>query len=119
MQATLSEREVIQVAINREKESFALLACTAKFFCFDCGPTKSTLWATDMLDTSSKGIRCRAAQEIRSNSGIVTSSTEGTIQYEIENLGRNLIFVEWDSGLRLFVFPSEIEIIGGDLFLWQ
>lgn len=77
------------------------------------------LRATQMLDTSSKGIRCRAAQEIRSNSGIVTSSTGGTIQYEIENLGRNLIFVDWDNGLSMFVFPSEIEIIGGDLLLWQ
>ena len=77
------------------------------------------LRATQMLDTSSKGIRCRAAQEIRSNWGIVTSSTGGTIQYEIENLGRNLIFVDWDNGLSMFVFPSEIEIIGGDLLLWQ
>jgi len=62
-------------------------------------------------------MRCRAAQEIRSNRGIVTSSIGGTIQYEIENLGRNLIFVDWDNGLSLFVFPNEIEIIGGDLLL--
>lgn len=71
-----------------------------------------------MLDTSSKGMRCRATQEIRSNRGIVTSSTGGTIQYEIKNLGRHLINVHWDNGLRLNVFPNEIEIIDGD-FLWQ
>ena len=47
------------------------------------------------------------------------SSTGGTIQYEIENLGRNLIFVDWDNSLSLFVFPSEIEIIDRDLLLWQ
>jgi hypothetical protein len=71
-----------------------------------------------MLDTSSKGIRCRAAEEIRSKWGIVTSSTGATIQYEIESLGRNLVFVDWDNGLSVNVFPSEIEIIDGDL-LWQ
>ncbi len=71
-----------------------------------------------MIDLSSKGIRCRAAREIRTNWGMVTSSTGGTIQYEIENLGRYLILVDWDNGLSLNVSPSEIEIIDGDLS-WQ
>ena len=71
-----------------------------------------------MIDLSSEGIRCRAAREIRTNWGMVTSSTGGTIQYEIENLGRYLILVDWDNGLSLNVSPSEIEIIDGDLS-WQ
>jgi len=71
-----------------------------------------------MIDTSVEGIRCRAAQEIRNNWGIVRPSTEGTIQYEIENIGRYLIRVHWDSGLSLNVSPGEIEIIDRDL-LWQ
>ncbi len=68
-----------------------------------------------MIDLSSKGIRCRAAREIRTNWGMVTPSTGGTIQYEIENLGRYIILVDWDNGLSLNVSPSEIEIIDGDL----
>jgi len=68
-----------------------------------------------MIDLSSKGIRCRATREIRTDWGMVTSSTGGTIQYEIENLGRYLILVDWDNGLSLNVSPSEIEIIDGDL----
>jgi len=68
-----------------------------------------------MIDLSSKGIRCRAAREIQTNWGMVTSFTGGTIQYEIENLGRYLILVDWDNGLSLNVSPSEIEIIDGDL----
>jgi hypothetical protein len=68
-----------------------------------------------MIDLTSEGIRCRAAREIRTNWGMVTSSTGGTIQYEIENLGRYLILVDWDNGLSLNVSPSEIEIIDGDL----
>ncbi|MEK7335194.1 MAG: hypothetical protein AAB222_07730 [Candidatus Binatota bacterium] len=68
-----------------------------------------------MIDLSSKGIRCRAAREIRTNWGMVTTSTGGTIQYEIENVGRYLILVDWDNGLSLNVSPSEIEVIDGDL----
>jgi len=71
-----------------------------------------------MIDLSSKGIRCRATREIRTDWGMVTSSTGGTIQYEIENLGRYQILVDWDNGLSLNVSPSEIEIIDGDLS-WQ
>ena len=68
-----------------------------------------------MIDLSSKGIRCRATREIRTDWGMVTSSTGGTIQYEIENVGRYRILVDWDNGLSLNVSPSEIEVIDGDL----
>jgi hypothetical protein len=50
--------------------------------------------------------------------GLVSAFTEGTIQYEIQNLGRHLVNVHWDNGLRLNVFPNEIELIDGDP-LWQ
>jgi len=69
-----------------------------------------------MIDLSSKGIRCRATREIRTDWGMVTSSTGGTIQYEIENLGRYQILVDWDNGLSLNVSPSEIEIVDGAVF---
>ena len=71
-----------------------------------------------MIDLSSEGMKCRAVRNIQSYQGTVRASTEGTIQYEIENLGRHLINVHWDNGLRLNIFPNEIEIIDGD-FLWQ
>ena len=68
-----------------------------------------------MIDLSSEGMKCRAVRDIQSYQGTVRSSMKGTIQYEIENLGRHLINVHWDNGLRLNVFPNEIEIIDGDL----
>ena len=71
-----------------------------------------------MIDSSLEGMKCRAVRYIESYQGKVRVSAEGTIQYEIENLGRHLINVHWDNGLRLNVFPNEIEIIDGD-FLWQ
>ena len=70
---------------------------------------------TQMIDLSSKGLRCRAARELRTNWGRVASFTEGTIEYEIMNLGRKLILVEWDNGLSAYVYPNEIEIIDGGL----
>ena len=71
-----------------------------------------------MIDLSSEGMKCRAVRDIQSYQGTVSASMEGTIQYEIENLGRHIINVRWDNGLTLNVFPKEIEIIDGDLS-WQ
>jgi hypothetical protein len=71
-----------------------------------------------MIDLSSEGMKCRAVRDIQSYQGTVSASMEGTIQYEIENLGRHIINVRWVNGLSLNVFPNEIEIIDGDLS-WQ
>ena len=71
-----------------------------------------------MIDLSSEGMKCRAVRDIQSYQGTVSASMEGTIQYEIENLGRHIINVRWDNVLTLNVFPNEIEIIDGDLS-WQ
>ena len=63
------------------------------------------------MDANAKGMRCRAMREVRSHRGLIKRSTEGTIQHYIENLGRELISVQWDAGVVDYVFPSEIEII--------
>lgn len=64
-----------------------------------------------MIDVSLQGVKCRAVREIQSYQGRVSVSTEGTIQYEVDNLGRHLIHVRWNNGLSLNVFSSDIEII--------
>jgi hypothetical protein len=64
-----------------------------------------------MIDTTLTGIRCRARTVLRSHRGLVKRSTEGTIQHDIDNLGRRLISVVWDGGMTDYVFPSEIEIM--------
>jgi hypothetical protein len=64
-----------------------------------------------MDDTNLKGMRCRATRLVRSHRGLINRSTEGTIQHDIENIGRHLISVQWDGGVTDYVFPSEIEII--------
>lgn len=64
-----------------------------------------------MFDTGLKGSRCRAIQVVRSHRGTIERLAEGTIQHDIDNLGRHLISVRWDIGTTDYVFPSEIEII--------
>ena len=63
-----------------------------------------------MISLSQNGMRCRATKEIRTHEGLVRRFTEGTIQGVIDNLGRQLINVKWDSGITTYAFFSEIEI---------
>jgi hypothetical protein len=65
-----------------------------------------------MLDTSLTGTRCRATKEIRSHQGLVRRYSKGIIQYNMDNLGRHLISVQWDNGVIDYVYPLEIEILG-------
>lgn len=63
------------------------------------------------MDTALVAMKCRSTRDIRSHRGLIRRSTEGTIQHDIDNLGRRLISVQWDGGVTDYVFPSEIEII--------
>jgi hypothetical protein len=64
-----------------------------------------------MIHLSQNGMRCRAIKEIRTHDGLIRRFTEGTIQGVIDNLGRQLTNVEWDSGITTYVFFNEIENI--------
>ena len=75
-----------------------------------------------MINFSQDGMRCRATKEIRTHEGLIRRSTEGTIQGVIDNLGRQLINVKWDSGMTTYAFFNEIEITDGAQFsaaLWM
>jgi hypothetical protein len=76
------------------------------------GSNTSSEEASLMIDTKRKGIRCRAKKLIRDHGVTIEPDNQGTIVYEIEDLERRLILVEWDGGPSLYVFPSEIEITG-------
>jgi hypothetical protein len=66
-----------------------------------------------MINMSQNGMRCRATKEIRTHEGLIRRFTDGTIQGVIDNLGRQLIKVEWDSGITTYAFFNEIEITDG------
>jgi hypothetical protein len=61
-----------------------------------------------MLDHSRTGTRCRAMRFIRTVEGDLPKNSQGTIRYEMENLDRHLILVQWDCGFTVPVFPHEI-----------
>jgi hypothetical protein len=68
---------------------------------------------SQMINLNQNGMRCRTTKEIRTHEGLIRRFTEGTIQGVIDNLGRQLINVDWDSGITTYVFLNEIEIIDG------
>lgn len=57
------------------------------------------------------GLRCRASRPIAHPRGIVRRATEGTVRSTRENIGRQLITVDFDSGEKLVLFPHEIELV--------
>lgn len=54
--------------------------------------------------------RCHARRNIRSHQGLIQVECRGTIEGEIDNLGRRLIAVRWDTGVSMYVFPDEIAV---------
>ena len=74
--------------------------------------------STEMIDVSLRGVRCRAAQEILVLDGTIGAATEGTIVYELEGEGGQLVNVQWDNGTTSLVSSEEIEITDGGV-IWQ
>ena len=56
------------------------------------------------------GLYCRTIRYLTTRDGRLLQHSGGTIQYEIENLGRHLVFVRWENGMSTPVFREEIEI---------
>jgi hypothetical protein len=71
-----------------------------------------------MIDVSLRGFRCRAAQEILDLDGTIGAATEGTIVYELEGEGGQLVHVQWDNGTSSLVSSEEIEITDRAV-IWQ
>jgi len=64
-----------------------------------------------MMDRSRSGARCRTLRQVNTLKGILPRDTYGTLCYEMDNLGRRLVVVDWDNGLGVPVFPYEIEVM--------
>jgi hypothetical protein len=64
-----------------------------------------------MTDHTRAGMRCRTVRFVRTVEGDLRKDTQGTIRYEIDNLDRRLVLVEWDQGFTVPVFPHEIELL--------
>jgi len=64
-----------------------------------------------MIDRTHAGFRCYTRHPIRTVKGDLPRGSQGTVSYEMDNLDRHLIFVNWDKGMSVPVFPDEIELI--------
>ena len=63
-----------------------------------------------MIDRTHTGIRCSTRFPLRTVKGTLPRGSHGTVVYEMDNLGRHLILVDWDTGFSVPVFPDEIEL---------
>jgi hypothetical protein len=63
-----------------------------------------------MIDRSQSGARVHTLRFVRTVKGDLVRGAQGTIVYETDNLGRHLVFVEWDVGFAVPAFPDEIEM---------
>jgi hypothetical protein len=61
-----------------------------------------------MIDRTHVGLRCHTLHLLRTVKGDLPRGSEGTVAYEMDNLGRHLILVNWDKGFSVPVFPDEI-----------
>jgi hypothetical protein len=57
------------------------------------------------------GTRCRVIRQVHYPGGAVHRFTLGTIRYAMDNLGRELVMVDWDTGQATVVFPKDIELV--------
>ena len=64
-----------------------------------------------MVDRTYAGARCRTVRQLNTHNGLLARDTQGTIRYEMDNLDRHLVFVDWDNHLPVLVFAEEIEIL--------
>ncbi len=63
-----------------------------------------------MIDRSLAGTRCHTVRSVSHHGGIIPRQLGGTIRYRLENLGRFLLKVDFDSGDSLTVLADDIVV---------
>jgi len=63
-----------------------------------------------MMDRTLGGTRCRTIRTVTHHRGILPRKTTGTVRYSLENIGRTLVYVDFDAGPSLMVLPEDIMI---------
>lgn len=65
-----------------------------------------------MMDRSLDGKRCHTIRPILHHAGYLPRRLEGTIRYRVENLGRTLLRVDFDTGTSVMVLPDDVAVDG-------
>lgn len=64
------------------------------------------------MNQSRAGVRCRTLCNVITAKGLLPRDTQGILLYEeISALGRRVVMVEWDNGMRTTVPPHEIAVL--------
>jgi hypothetical protein len=66
-----------------------------------------------MIDHTHSSFRCHIRRPVQTVQENLPRDSQGTVIYEMDNLGRHLILVNWDNGILVPVFPNEVEFEGG------
>lgn len=64
-----------------------------------------------VIKRACSGNRCRITRHVQYPTGAIHRHTHGTIRYVMENIGRELVVVDWDIGRSTVVFPNDIELL--------
>ena len=64
-----------------------------------------------MVDRSRSGAACCTVHQLRTIEGILPRGSHGTILYEMDNVGRWLIFVDWNNGMLVPVFCDDSGVL--------
>jgi hypothetical protein len=67
-----------------------------------------------MIDRTQTGTRCYTVRFIRTVKGDLRRGSYGTVLHGMDNLGRRLVLVHWDTGITVPVFPDEIALESQD-----
>lgn len=63
-----------------------------------------------MMDRSLDGRRCRTIRPVPHHAGYLPRRLEGTVRYQVENLGRTLLRVDFDTGTSVMVLPDDVAL---------
>ena len=63
------------------------------------------------MNHSRAGVRCRTLCNVITAKGLLPRDTQGILLYEISTLGRRVVMVDWDNGMRMAVPPHEIAVL--------
>jgi len=61
-----------------------------------------------MMDRSIAGMRCWTVRPIAHHGGYLPRKLGGTVRYGLENIGRRLLNVDFDSGQSLMVLVDDV-----------
>lgn len=65
-----------------------------------------------MMDRTIHGTRCSTVRPVPHHRGFLPRRSTGTVRYALENIGRTLLHIDFDSGPSLMVLAEDVSLDG-------